>query len=371
MLIGDRSKYLVIVLGVSFATTMMAHQLSVFRGVMKRTVSQIEDIHPDGIWVMDAEVVHVDEARAMPRGAVERVRGVPGVEWAAPLSKGQALARTECGTYRQVILIGLDDATLTGCPRMVHGTIDDFRRPDAIVLDEAGCAYLWPGEPIQIGREFQLDDHRVVLVGVCKTSPPFLTLPVAYTRLSTASVCPAATAQPYTYVLAKSAEGVNPAEVSARICEQTGFQSHTSSRFVWRTMEYYALNTGIPLNFAIVVSLGFVVGVAIAGQTFYLFTLENLRQFGTLKAMGVTNLRLVGMVCLQAAVVGTLGYGLGIGGAAVVIWATTNAPHLAGYDLTFPVAAIVALAVAVLMVCSALVSVRKVLILEAARVFQA
>jgi putative ABC transport system permease protein len=32
----------------------------------------------------------------------------------------------------------------------------------------------------------------------------------------------------------------------------------------------------------------------VAGQTFYLFTIENLKQFGALKAMGVTNLRLIG-----------------------------------------------------------------------------
>ena len=75
--------------------------------------------------------------------------------------------------------------------------------------------------------------------------------------------------------------------------------------------------TGIPINFGITVVLGFVVGCAIAGQTFYLFTIENLKQFGSLKAMGVSNLRLVGMILLQALVVGVIGYGLGVGGAAL------------------------------------------------------
>ena len=71
------------------------------------------------------------------------------------------------------------------------------------------------------------------------------------------------------------------------------------------------------MNFGITIALGFIVGAAVTGQTFYLFTIENLKQFGALKAMGVSNLRLVGMILLQALVVGLLGYGIGIGMTAV------------------------------------------------------
>jgi len=62
---------------------------------------------------------------------------------------------------------------------------------------------------------------------------------------------------------------------------------------------------------------GFLIGTAIAGQTFYNFTLENLRYFGTLKAMGATNGILLRMILLQALMVGALGYGLGVGGASL------------------------------------------------------
>ncbi|MFO0765198.1 MAG: ABC transporter permease [Nitrospiraceae bacterium] len=59
--------------------------------------------------------------------------------------------------------------------------------------------------------------------------------------------------------------------------------------------------------------LGFIVGMAIAGQTFYLFTVENLRQFGALKAMGTSTATLARMILLQALTVGITGYGLGVG----------------------------------------------------------
>ena len=86
------------------------------------------------------------------------------------------------------------------------------------------------------------------------------------------------------------------------------------------TINYYLLYTGIPFNFGITALLGFLVGTAIAGQTFYNFTIENIKQFGALKAMGATNVRIVGMILLQALVVGLLGYGIGVGLAALFGW---------------------------------------------------
>ena len=64
------------------------------------------------------------------------------------------------------------------------------------------------------------------------------------------------------------------------------------------------------MNFGITITIALIVGTVVAGQTFYLFTLENLKQFGALKAIGVTNWRLTGMVLLQAFMVGVMGFGL-------------------------------------------------------------
>src|SRR6185312_11681534 len=99
----------------------------------------------------------------------------------------------------------------------------------------------------------------------------------------------------------------------AAISQQTGLKARTADEFFWDTINYYAKYTGIPINFGITTILGFMVGTAIAGQTFYNFTLENLKQFGSLKAMGASNRRIVGMILLQAAVAGALGYGIGVG----------------------------------------------------------
>ena len=118
-------------------------------------------------------------------------------------------------------------------------------------------------------------------------------------------------------MLVKASDGEDPEALAGRIGQGTGLAAYTAQEFKDLTYNYFMKNTGIPINFGIAVALGFLIGTAIAGQTFYNFTLENLRYFGTLKAMGATNTVLLRMILLQALVVGAIGYGLGVGGASL------------------------------------------------------
>src|SRR5262249_24944611 len=122
------------------------------------------------------------------------------------------------------------------------------------------------------------------------------------------------------FILAKAEPGLARDRVAERIRKQTGLGAHTGEAFAWMTMLYYFKHTGIPINFGITTLLGFLVGTAIAGPTFSNFALENSRQFAVLKAMGLTNFRIVELILLQALAVGLLGYGLGVGLAAVFGW---------------------------------------------------
>lgn len=371
MLVGDRAKYLGIVFGISFATLLMSQQISIFVGIMKRTASQILDVHDADLWVMDNQVRYIDEVPGLPETELNRVRGVPGVEWAVRLYKGQVRARLAGGAIRNVILFGLDDATMVGAPsEMVAGSLGDLRQPDAVIVDKAGHQYMWPGQPYQIGRVFEMNDRRAVLVGVCKASAPFTTLPVVYTRFSQAARFVPRERNLMNFVLARVAHGEDHEVVRRRIEERTGLMALTQNQFFWRTIKYFLGSTGIPVNFGITIALGFIVGLAVAGQTFYLFTLENLKQFGALKAMGVTNTRIVGMILLQGSSVGLLGYGIGMGLTAGFFESTAHITHLAGLGMFWEVMVGVGVAVMLIVIAASLVSIRKVLVLEPAIVFR-
>jgi putative ABC transport system permease protein len=371
MLTGDRAKYLGLVFGVAFATLLMAQQTSIFVGVMLRTTSQIRDVPDAGVWVMDPAVRYVDEVRPLPDTALERVRGVPGVTWAVPYARALVQARLEDGTIRQVLVLGLDDATLVGGPRrLVLGRLADLRDPDAVIVDEAGFRLLWPGEPLRLGRALELGERRAVLAGVCKASAPFQTMPVVYAGYATAVQFAPPGRHHLSFILARAEPGLDARAVCARINRQTGLLALTADEFGWRTADYYVHSTAIPINFAITVGLGFVVGLAIAGQTFYLFTVENLKQFGALKAMGVSDRGVVGMILLQALVVGVLGYALGMGATALFFELTQGFMHLRGLFLPWQVMAGTGVAVLVIVTGSCLLSVRRVIVLEPAVVFR-
>ena len=371
MLTGDRAKYLGLIFGVTFATLLMTQQISIFMGIIARTASQIEDVRDAEIWVMDNKVRYIDEVPGLPDTDLQRVRGVEGVAWAVKLYKGQVRARLEDGNFRNLILFGLDDATLVGAPKeMISGDLADLRRPDAVIIDKAGYEYMWPDEPYVLGRELELNDRRAVLVGVCKASAPFTTLPILYTRYSAAAGFVPKERHLMTFIMAQPEEGRSATEVGRRIDKQTNLMALTQSEFYWMTVFYFLGSTGIPVNFGITILLGFVVGAAITGQTFYLFTIENLKQFGALKAMGVGNLRLTGMIVVQALVVGVLGYGMGIGLTAAFFETTSGITYLAGLHMTWLAASGVAVAVLVIITLTALLSIRRVLVLEPAVVFR-
>jgi putative ABC transport system permease protein len=371
MLTAERGKYLGIIFGVAFAALLMSHQVSMFWALMRRTTSPIPDVRDADLWVMDPAVKYMDEPRPLPPTDLHRVRGVPGVAWAVRFHKGVVRARTGDGTFRQAALLGFDDDTLVGVPReMVLGELDDLRRPDAVFVDAAGYQFLWPGEPCRLGKILELSDRRAVLVGVCKALPPFQSLPVVYTRFSLAARFAPPERNMMSYVLARCEPGTSRQEVCRRIREQTGLQALTGDEFARKTVGYYLRATGIGVNFGITVALGFIVGVAIAGQTFYLFTVENLKQFGALKAMGVTNARIVRMVLLQALVVGLIGYAIGIGLSGLFFHLSKDVPYMAGFFLPAEVMAGTFVAVLGVVLLASVLSVRRVLVLEPAVVFR-
>ena len=346
MLTGDRVKFFGLVFGVTFATFLMSQQVSVFVGIIGRSASQIVDVRDASIWVMDPRVRHFDERRGLPRRDLQRVRSVAGVQWAVQFFKGQVLARIGSGLPRNVVLEAVDDASLIGAPQdLIAGDLADLRRPYAVIVDKAGYEYLWPGEAIRLWREFEINDRRAVLVGVCKASPPFVTLPVMCTRFNEALSYVPTKRNLMNFVLAEPLPGEDSVALAERISNQTGLLAITQKQFFWNTINYMLGSTGIPVNFGITIALGFIVGVAVAGQTFYLFTLENLKHFGSLKAMGVNNRRLIGMILLQATSVGGLGFSLGIGLTAVFFERTSTITHLAGLHMLWQAVAGVGLAV--------------------------
>jgi putative ABC transport system permease protein len=373
MLTGDRAKYLGLIFTIAFSSFLIAQQISIFAGLMNRTRSQILDVPDADVWVMDPATQYFDEVYSLKDSDVDRVRGVPGVRWAVPMFKGQPRAKAPDGRFRVGILLGLDDATLAGAPekrKMLLGSIESLRDPEAVIIDQAGYHFFFPGQPLALGKTFEMNDHRAKVVGIVDASAPFTTLPVFYSRYSEALNFVGRERKLLSFVLAKARAGENLPELTRRIQSATGLRAMTGDQFGWMTIMYYIRNTGIPVNFGLTVLIALIVGTVVAGQTFYIFTIENLKQFGALKAIGTSNGRLVGMILLQATVVGLIGYALGMGLTAGFFSVTSHRDATRGIVLLWQVMAGSGAVVMFIVLVASLLSIRRVLVLESAIVFR-
>jgi putative ABC transport system permease protein len=378
MLIGNRGKFFAMIFGVALTSLIITQQSSIFVGLMSRTVGFIFDTPQPDLWVMDRKVQFVDDIKPMADTKLLQVRGVEGVAWAVPLYKGSIRARLDNGTFQTCNVIGIDDATLVaGPPTMIEGNLADLRRADGVIVDEAGAngKLAKPGatpdsprQPLKVGDLLELNDNRAVVVGIARTTRTFQSQPVIYTTYSRATRFAPRERKLLSFILAKVKPGYENSKVATQILRQTGLSAYTAPQFKSITIRYFMRNTGIPINFGMAVGLGFLVGVAIVGQTFFSFIIDNMRYLGILKAMGASNTLLMRMIVLQTFLVGILGCGLGMGIASLTSILSKNS-ELAFY-MPWQIPVITALATALITLLTTIMSLRKVLTLEPGIVFR-
>ena len=371
MLTADRSKYLGLIFAIGFCTFLLQNQTSIFAGILRRTGNQIADVTEASVWVMDPKTEYFEQTKALKDTDLLRVRGVAGVAWAVRLFKGNPIAKTESGKYAATTMIGIDDDTLVGAPRkMLLGRWQDLQKPDSVIVDRAGYQLLYPGEPERLGRTIELNDHRVTIVGISDAAASFLSLPIMHARYSEAIQFQGQERKQLSYVLAKPLAGITPEQLCSRIEAATGLRARTTDQFRWDCIRYYLRNTGIPVNFGITIFIALVVGTVVAGQTFYLFTIDNLRQFGTLKAIGVADRTLVGMILLQALNAGAIGFAIGTGMEVTFVEIFLHKIATRGLILLWQSVAIAAACIVFVVLFASWLSIRRVLRLEAATVFR-
>ena len=372
MLTGDTVKYIGMIFGVAFSTLLITPQSSIFLGLVSRAATTVVDVRDANVWVMDPRIESVDNVWPMPATALQRVRGIDGVAWAAPFLRSTTTIVAPDLPLQTASLFGLDDASLVGLPTtMIAGRRADLAAPGTVMMDEGGWQFLFPGETFTPGKVVELNDRRAVVVGLVKAGVQFNSQVSLYARYSTALNYAPGGRNRLSFIIAMAEKGYSPAQVARNIETATGLKSLDSKAFAKASSDYVIYNTGIPVSFGTVVLLGVIVGIVIVALTFTLFVRDNIKQFGALKAIGVTNWRLIGMVALQGALVGAIGYAIGLGMAAMIIHGgAQNAPALRGFFMPWQVAAIAAGVVAVIITIAGFGALRRVLNTDPASVFR-
>ena len=367
LLVNDRAKYAALLVGITFAVFLMIEMTSLFAGILLRGSATVINIGAS-IWVMDPAIQTVANTIPLPDYVLDEVRSIPGVRYAVPLYSGTALLKLHDGTYQAANVVGLDDSSLFGRPALVTGSIEDIYGENAFIAVEDSEFYKL-GNP-HIGTEFELNDHRGVIVGTAHVaSSGLFGVPTLYTTYNRALQYIPNMRFTISYLLV---EPKTPADVAA-IKQQVaaaGYLALTKEEFIQKISDFYMYHTGIGTNMLIMTVISFIIGLSISGQTFYTFVLENIEKFGALKAIGAKGSELVYMILFQASFVALTGYGIGVGMCTLTIWlARLNLPDYAAL-ITFGNLGLAFIMVVIIAAISSYFGVRKVLKIEPFDIFR-
>jgi len=367
LLVNDRTKFFALLIGITFAVFLMIEMTSLFSGIMSRASATVINTGAK-IWVMDPAVQTVANSIPLPDYVLDEVRSIPGVKYAVPIYTGAALVKLHSGMYQACNIVGLDDNSLLGRPQMIQGRIEDIFAENAfIAVEDSEYSKL---ENPKIGTEFELNDHRGVIVGTARVaSSGLFGVPTLYTTYNRCLQYIPNSRFTVSYVLV---EPKTPQDIP-RIQKQVtaaGYVALTDDQFNAKISYFYKYKTGLGTNMLLMTLISFIIGLSISGQTFYTFILENIEKFGALKAIGAKSHELVGMILFQATFVALTGYGMGVGLCATIIWlAKLYLPDYAAM-ITFSNLGLAFIMVIIIAGLSSYVGVRKVLTIEPFDIFR-
>jgi putative ABC transport system permease protein len=365
ILIGNKASFIGVIFGIFLATLLISQQSAIFLGLLSRSYRMVTDIPSPNIWIMDPATESDDRVRGMAEGNLDIVRSVPNVEWAVPLNVVYIPVTTQTGIFQIGQLYGVDDATLIGAPaNMIEGQIRDLHQEGGIIVDVYSAngvlAKTLPDGskvPLKIGQEIEINNHRAVVVGICKITQGFYPQPIIFTSCSNFRRFNSFAINYLGFIIAKSSPGADVQEVRHRMNSYPGILALTTEQFKLKIIQTF-LKTGILINFGLSVALGFIVGFSIAGQIFYMITLENLMYYALIKAIGGTKRMILQMIIIQAIIVGLIGFFLGIG--ATILWGMAIKDTTLAFLFPWQLLVFTGVIVLIICVCTAALSIRKV-----------
>ena len=307
ILLYDKVRSLITLLGVVFAVGLIFNQLGIFLGLME-TSSVIVDHTPGDIWVTSKNSKNFDFSQPFPEYLYDHVASDNDIQWAEKLIVTWAIIKQKEGGTEQVELIGFNPDTRIGGPwEMKKGNLRDLKNGNFAIVDESAMKRLGN---ISVGEYRDILFRRIQIVGISSGAKSFTTAPLVFMSYKLVQrisdwVGPDNTV----FIVAKVKPGANVDHVKERLKGHLkGVDVYSKGDFSFKTRKYWAVETGVGFSFLLTIVISFLVGMLIVGQTIYNSTMEHIKEFGTLKALGATNREIYKIIFSQAMINALAGY---------------------------------------------------------------
>jgi putative ABC transport system permease protein len=262
---------------------------------------------------------NVDFPADIPRRWIDRIRSVPGVRCAEPYLIGFADMALPSGGFEGVVVVGVDRASLLGGAwNLVEGRPEDILRSDGVIIDRCEDEKL---EHPKLGDVRELNGHRAKVVGFSQGIMGFLVAPYIFTTYDRAAEYLRKDPSVSSYYLLQIEPGYRAEDVceaiGKRVPELDAFPRDHYSKI---SIAFWMTRTGLGISFGAATLLGLAVGLVMVAQTLYALVLDRLGEFGTLKAIGATELQVFSILFAQAIAMALVGSLLGLALVSLIQW---------------------------------------------------
>jgi putative ABC transport system permease protein len=365
-LFHDKMRFAVTLTGIVFAVVLIVVQIGLFIG-FTTTTSGIVDHSAADIWVASRHVPYLEQASPFSERKLYQVLATPGVESAQKYIVRFSDWERPDGGHEGTQVVGVNPDSPMGTPwNLVQGRLEDLRTPDAVIIDTFYAAKLGV---THIGQTFEIQGHRARVVGFTRGIRAFTTTPYVFTSFKNAQNYTRLREGQTLFILVKAKPGTDLGELKAAIAARvTGVDVLTTGEFSHMTRFYWMFSTGAGIAVLLAALLGLVVGMVVVAQTIYATTVDHLREYGTLKAMGAANSYVYRVIVKQAVLSAAIGYGAGMLVSVFVV----HGGQQGGASILLPWPMGVAMFGLTLLMCviAAVVSINKVTHIDPAMVFK-
>jgi putative ABC transport system permease protein len=365
-LFHDKVRLGVTLTGITFAVVLMVVELGLFAGFSLTTTGLIDHSGAD-LWVASLHIPYVEQGVPFSERKLYQVRATPGVASAEKYSIRFGNWKRTDGGHESVQVVGFNlDNPMGGPWNVVVGNVEDLRAPDSVLIDDIYSKKLGV---THVGQIFEINDHRVRVVGFTHGIRSFTTSPYVFTTFKNAQNIANMQEQETIFILIKALPGTHIEQLRTALSTRLhDVDILTTKGFSTMTRTYWMFTTGAGIAVLLAAVLGLVVGIVVVTQTIYATTMDHLREYGTLKAMGAPNSYIYRVILEQAGIAAVLGYGMGMIVSLFVVHGGQQGG--AAILLSWQMAIFIFVLTSLMCGIAAIVSIHKVITLDPAMVFK-
>ena len=365
-LFHDRVRLTVTLTGVVFAVVLIVVQLGLYVGFSRTTTALVDNSRAD-LWVVSKNVPYIEQGIPFSERKLYTVRAMPGVAEAENYIVRFSRWKRADGQEEAIQIVGVNpESTMGQAWNIIEGRREDLKVDDSVFVDRI----YFPKLGVRgLGDTAEIVGHRARVVGLTQGIRSFTTSAYVFTNYRNALDYASLRDDQAMFILIKAQPGVSVEDLRQRLqASLEGVDVLTRQQFSAMTRHYWMFTTGAGMAVLMAAVLGLLVGVVVVAQTIYSSTLDHLREFGTLKAMGATNGYIYRVIMKQAVIAAVIGYALGISLSILVVHESSKG----GANIVLPWqlgVGMLGLTVA-MCVAAAFVSINKVTKIDPAMVFK-